>query len=250
MSDSGEQPWPIEKEGELVRLLRRFAEAEDAGETEDVRRKLRDATGEEIAGGLNKWLAWYLEDHLGIRPVLEVLTGHEPAPAGDGEPSERRDEPVFMRPEYNWCALERVRNRDDMTKLRHVYTDLETPLSVHEDGPFSFRRLTGLSAEELAYFHNRSLSDALFDAEVQLTHLRLLKDYGKLMMMPVLPNPTQRAGAILYAASIAQALVRFQTKISSLSYQHLAESLRNLVDRPYVVERYATLFRTALEKYT
>jgi len=158
------------------------------------------------------------------------------------------EEIVFERAEYNWCALERIKNKDDMLKLRMLYSDLEAPIKIDEEGPFSFRRLSGVDEEDLSYFAGKSISQSLFDDQVQVRHLRILKDYGKMMMMPLFPSATQRAGTILYAASISQALVLFDSKVTSLSYKDLMESLPGLLERPYIVDSYARLFRDAMEK--
>jgi hypothetical protein len=239
--------WDTEREEHLVALLRRLALAEEEQELRLLRQELREVTGEAIEGGLSRWLAWYLEDHLGIRPALAVRLGEEER-TGEAAGAAMLEDEVFVHPEYNWCALERVTNRDDMVKLRQLYADLEGRLRIDAAGPFSFQRLTGLADEELEFFRGKSPSECLFAEEVRVGHLRVLKEYGKLMMVPVLPSATQRAGAVIYAAAIAQALVRFNTKISSLSYQSLAESLESLLERPYVVESYARLYRQALER--
>ncbi|MFW5856725.1 MAG: hypothetical protein ACOCX4_02520 [Planctomycetota bacterium] len=243
---SGPDDWNAEREGRLALLLQQLARS-DEGEEAALIGELRELSGADVDGGLSRWLQWYLEEHLGIRPVLDILVGRDPQPReGESGPA-LLDEQVFTRPEYNWCAIERVKNRDDMVKLRQLYLDLETPPALQAGGPFGFARLTGLAEDELTYYRGKTLTECLFDDAVQVAHLRVLKDYGKMMMMPVLPSATQRAGAVLYAASIAQALVRFDTKISSLSYQHLSESLESLLERPYVVETYARLFRAALD---
>lgn len=249
MDGVGDTHWDAEKEGQLVQLLRQLAGARGGDEEETLLEQLREQTGQDLEGGLRNWLSWYFEDHLGIRPVIGILTGQE-VWQEEREESEPvlLDGDVFVRPEYNWCAIERIHNRDDMVKLRQLYSDLEMPVRIDAEGPFSFVRLTGLSDDELEYFRGRSISEAIFAQEVRMSHLRALKDYGKLMMMPVLPSATQRAGAIIYAAAIAKALVHFDTKISSLSYQTLTESLGSLIERPYIVESYLKLFRDALEK--
>ena len=236
------------KEERIVDLLRRLACANNQDETDQIHAELRAVTGVELEGGLSRWLNWYIEQHLGIHSVLEVLTGRDPALISGESTSAFSDGDIFLRPEYNWCALERIDNRDDMIKLRQVYSDLESPLQIEEEGAFSFARITGLSDDEMEFFRNKSLTEVLFSENVHMEHLRILKDYGKMMMLPVLPSATQRAGAIVYAAAIAQALTHFDIKISTLSYQSLAESLENLMDRPYLVESYAKLFQNALKK--
>ncbi|MBN1257969.1 MAG: hypothetical protein JXA52_09725 [Planctomycetes bacterium] len=236
------------REERIVDLLRRLAATDDQEESKEIHAELAAVTGVELEGGLSRWLNWYIEEHLGIHSVLEVLTGRDPSIISGESTAAFSDGDIFLRPEYNWCALERIDNRDDMIKLRQVYSDLESPIQIEEEGAFSFARLTGLSADEMEYFRNKSLSEVLFDENTHMEHLRVLKDYGKIMMLPVLPSATQRSGAIVYAAAIAQALTRFDIKISTLTYQSLAESLENLVDRPYLVESYTNLFKNALKK--
>jgi len=240
--------WSEEKEGQLVKLLQRLAGAREELEEDVLRARLRELSGEKIDGGLSTWLTWFLEKHLGIEHVLKLLAGYEEPRNEDESSPALTEEAVFTHPEYNWCALEKVKNRDDMLKLRFLYLDLETPLRISDDGPFSFRRLTGLSANELEFFAARPITETIFSDDAGVNHLRVLKDYGKLMMMPALPSSTQRAGAIIYAASIARALVKFDTKITSLTYKQLAESMQGLLSRPYITEAYRELFRAAVEK--
>ncbi len=234
-----------EQEGRISTLLRAFGHSESEEERLEIASRLEGLTGVNHGASLGRWLSWYLEEHLEMRGALGVH------PTNDGEvgfPS-LMDELVFDRPEYNWCALERVRTGEDMRKLRMLYTDLETPVSIQAEGPFCFRRLTGVENEEtLAFFDGKSLSEALFTEEATLEHLKALKDYGKMMMIPLFPSATQRTGAILYAGAISQALVRFDEKITSLSLKDLSESLPALLGRPYLVERFSELFKAALVK--
>ncbi len=242
-----ERDWSIETEGRVACLLRELARLESDDERRPVIEELRLLTGVDLGEALSRWLAWYLEDHLGMRNAVGILTGRQV--------SEERvenvlgdDEQVFERAEYNWCALERVKSKDDMVKLRMLYIDLESPLRTEADGPFSFRRIGNVDEDTVGYFEGKTLTEAVFNPAVEQRHLRILKDYGKTMMMPVFPSPTQRTGAVLYAAAISQALVKFDAKITSLSYKDLSESLPGLLDRPYIVNRYADLFKSALEK--
>lgn len=248
MSDKNSHKWTVEQEGEVAQLLSKLSRAESDEERTPFLEELRKLTRLDYGSNVGKWLGWYLEEHLGMRNVIGILSG-KTAPEYEGsESAQLMEENVFDRAEYNWCALERINNKDDMYKLRCLYSDLEGAIHTEHEGAFSFQRLTGVDAEDLSYFTGKSVSEAIFDENVQVRHLRVLKDYGKMMMMPLFPSSTQRAGAIIYAASISQALVRHDTKITSLSYQDLAESLPGLLERPYVVERYQTLFRGALEK--
>lgn len=246
---AGAQEWSTEKEGRIALLLRELAKAEREEDRLPIVEALREATQQNFGPELSKWLAWYLEDHLGMKNAIGILTGRSPGEVEE-EPESHADEIIFDRAEYNWCALEKIKNKDDMIKLRMLYRDLETPIQTDVDGPFSFRRLTGLDEDELAFFRGKSIGRAIFDEGVQVRHLRVLKDYGKLMMMPVFPSATQRAGAIIYAAAISQALVRFDTKITSLSFKDLSESFPNLLDRPYLVDSFVRLFQEALAKCT
>ncbi|GEM_PF-2722748 len=240
--------WAEEREGRVVRLLQQLCASDSEEDTARLRDELQEATGQELDADPSRWLTWYFEEHLGIRPVIDVLSGRAPQENRRMSAVFLKREDVFARPEYNWCALERIHSRDDMTKLAHLYRDLETPMRADEEGPFCFARLTGLAEEEAEYFRGKTLSEALFSPQVQTRHLRTLKDYGKLMMLSPLPAATQRTGSILYAAAIAQALVRFETKITALSYRSLADTFKGLLDRPYLVESYTKLFEAALDK--
>ncbi len=245
-----ENGWGVETEGHLARLLRDLAHCESEAERRPLLTELVRITGLDLGDNLGKWLGWYLEEHLRMRNAISILLGRTDGEA-EGEPEAGLGkEPVFERAEYNWCAIERIKNKDDMHKLRMLYTDLETAIRVDARGPFSFPRLTGADQEDLQYFQDKSISEALFAEQVQVRHLRILKDYGKMMMMPLFPAATQRTGAIVYAAAISQALVRFDTKVTSLSYKDLSESLPGLMERPYVVKSYRELFEAALEKST
>jgi hypothetical protein len=247
-------PNALENEGRIASLLRQLGHAEREEDREPLAAELRDLTGQNFGTHLGKWLAWYLEDHLGMRNVLSVLSGKTGSNGDEEDPDESmsrsalEEEQVFESAEYNWCALERIKNKDDMVKLRRLYRDLESPIQTRVEGPFGFARLTGQDAESLDFFEGKSISQVLFHEMVQVRHLRVLKDYGKMMMMPVFPSATQRTGAIVYASAISQSLVRFDTKITSLSYKDLTESLPGLLERPYMVESYTRLFREALEK--
>ncbi len=244
MTDQPSERWTLEAEGQAARLLRRLAQAESEAERQPLFGALRSLSGQNLPDELRLWLNWFLEERLELRNAVGLLTGR----ADSGRPAAGlEDEPVFERAEYNWCALDRIRDPDNMRKLRQTYHDLETPLTVDQDGPFSFRRLTGAEEEDLAFFRGRSVSAALFAPTAGPRQLRLLKDYGKIMMMPLFPAATQRSGAVIYAAAICQALVRHRTKITSLSLTDLAESLPGLLDRPYLVDSYLDLFRAALE---
>ncbi|MFH0910615.1 MAG: hypothetical protein V1918_03790 [Planctomycetota bacterium] len=264
MEVKNEESWLEAKEGRLAFLLQRLATAVTPEETHTLASELREVSGQDIGGDISQWLKWYVESHLNIPPDVlapnappaTVTPNARPLPgASDLHQVGRRvsgpvgtDEIAFEKSEYTWCALESIQNRDDRIKLNQIYHDLETPIAVDGEGPFSFSRLTGLSMAEREYFRGRSLSEALFDEKVEIRHLRILKDYAKMMMLSALPGATQRSGSILYAAAIAQALVRFETKISTLAFQDLAESFSSLLARPYLVETYAKLFRAALEK--
>ncbi|MCX7934037.1 MAG: hypothetical protein N3A66_02120 [Planctomycetota bacterium] len=246
---SPRQEWDVEREGRLAILLRDLARAESEKEKEARLAELRLLTRMDLGTEVRSWLAWYLEEHLGLRNAVTILTGKEEGESGESAAlSLLQDEVVFAKAEYNWCAIEKIKNKDDMCKLHMLYSDLESTIQVDVEGPLSFRRLTGLSGEELAYFRGKSISQAIFDEKVEVRHLRVLKDYGKMMMMPLFPSATQRAGAIIYAAAISQALVRFDEKVTSLSYKDIAESFPGLLERPYVVESYRRLFAAALEK--
>jgi len=240
--------WNVETEGRVARLLRELAASERPSDSHPVVDELRGLTGLDFGANIGKWLGWYLEDHLGMRNAISILLGRASAEVEAPDGANLAEEQVFERAEYNWCAIERIKNKDDMLKLRMLYSDLESPIQVEREGPFSFRRLSGADEEDLRYFQGRSISGSLFDDEVQVRHLRILKDYGKMMMMPLFPGATQRTGAIVYAAAISQALVRFDTKVTSLSFKDLTESLPSLLDRPYIVKSYSDLFRAALEK--
>ena len=248
MSPNSDSEWTVDREGQVAVLLGSLAHCESDAERLPLAEELRALTGLDFGTNLGKWLGWYLEDHLRMRNVLGILSGKTTPKYEGTESAMLLEEQVFDRAEYNWCALERIKNKDDMLKLRSLYSDLESPILTDVEGPFSFRRLTSADSDDLRYFYNKSISQALFSDEVQVRHLRILKDYGKMMMMPLFPSSSQRTGAIVYASSISRALVKFDTKITSLSYKDLAESLPGLLERPYVVASYGTLFRDALEK--
>jgi len=244
-NSSQQQEWNLEREGRLAILLRDLACAENAEEKSDRLARLRLLTGMDLGSEVKRWLTWYLEEHLGLRNAVNIIIEQA---EGEKDIALLQDEVVFGKAEYNWCAIEKIKNKDDMCKLHMLYSDLESPIQVDAEGPLSFRRLTGLGGEELAYFRGKSISQAIFDEKVEVRHLRVLKDYGKIMMMPLFPGATQRAGAIIYAAAISQAMVRFDEKVTSLSYKDIAESFPGLLERPYVVESYRRLFAAALEK--
>jgi len=241
--DSHPMPSP-ENASSLIVLLRKLAVVQSDSEHKTICESLQELTG---ADGkcLGDWLNWLLHDCVGVSNPLAALQHH-----ADHNPDPVSTEQFFDKPEYNWCALERITSPEDMQKLRDLYVDFETPIPTDCAGPLSFRRLTMVGESELAFFRGKSISEALFSSEVTPEHLRALKEYGKMMMMPVFPPSTQRAGAILYAAAISQALVRFERKITSLSPKDLAESLPGLLQRNYIVDRYLTLFREALGRCT
>lgn len=244
-SDAPPPAASVEREGRIALLVHALAHAESEDERARVYETLRSLTGCGHEDTMRHWLQWYVEEHLGFHKAIGILAGLADAPQ-EQVSVPLLEEQVFERAEYNWCALEHITNKDDMLKLRMLYRDLESPLRTTEAGPFSFARLSAADQEDLAFFEGKSLTEVLFHSEVQLRHLRTLKNYGKMMMMPVLPSPTQRAGAIVYAASISQGLVRFNTKITSLSFHELGESLPGLLERPYIIQSYADLFRAAL----
>ncbi len=245
MQDSKE--WNVEIEGQVARTIKAIAHCPLDNDKHPALVELQRLTGRNYGTNLGKWLGWYLEEHLGVRNAIAILQGKAPDVLND-ESELIADEDIFACAEYNWCAIERIKNKDDMQKLRMIYSDLESTIQVDSEGPFSFRRLTETDSDDWRFFRGKSISQALFAEDVQLRHLRILKDYGKAMMTLVLPVQTQRSGTVVYAAAICQALVRFDTKITSLSYQDLNESLPGLLERPYIVKSYAELFRTALER--
>ena len=220
----------LEREGRIAHLLRRLGMAESREEHGRVVEALQELTGRQFGVNLGKWLYWYLEEHLSLENAVGMLNRKLAAESTEMPNPRLLDEMVFDNAEYNWYALEKIDNKDDMVKLRMLYSDLESTLQVDAEGPFSFSRLLGLDAKELDFFRGKSLTEAIFDEQVEVRHLRHLKDYGKIMMTPLLPASTQRTGAIAYAAAISQALVRFQTKITSLSFKELAEGLASNAD--------------------
>lgn len=238
-------PATPDQEGRLAMCIRELARAESEEGRAPIYEQLHALTGCGHEDTVRHWLQWYVEEHLGFHKAIGILAGLVDAPQ-EQVSVPLLEEQVFERAEYNWCALEHITNKDDMLKLRMLYRDLESPLRTSDAGAFSFARLSAADQDDLAFFEGKSLTEALFDPGVQLRHLRTLKNYGKMMMMPVLPSLTQRAGALVYAAAISQGLVRFNTKITSLSFHELAESLPGLLDRPYIIQSYADLFRAAL----
>ncbi len=240
MSPDAEPSLSPENASSLIVLLRKLATSQSDSERKTICESLHELT-DYNGKCIGDWMNWLLHDCIGICDPLSSLQHHADH---NGEPIQ--DAQFFDKPEYNWCALERITSPDDMQKLRELYADFETPIPTDCAGPFSFRRLCQADDSEIAFFRGKSISDALFCEETTPERLKLLKEYGKMMMMPVFPASTQRAGAILYAAAIAQALVRFERKITSLSPKDIADSLPGLLQRNYIVDKFLNLFREAL----
>ncbi|MCR4317248.1 MAG: hypothetical protein NUW37_12995 [Planctomycetes bacterium] len=156
-------------------------------------------------------------------------------------------EQFFPVAEYNYCAIERVRTRDDMRILRRLYHDLETPIEVGTDGPFAFARITGLTASELGSFDGKTITELLKHDGLTLTELRILKEYGKFMMNSGFPEDTQRSGTFIYFGAISKALTEYEEKISSRPFKELKEILEPLKSLPFVIGTFEKLFTDAIE---
>lgn len=240
------QKWSEKDVNKFLVLIKELSNS-DPVRTAAIKEELSALSGEDSDLSLSGWLKWFIENYLALPDPVSLLKSPNETSLINSGPSMRQGD-VFDKSEYNWCALEKIKNSDDMQKLRSIHNDLEYMIDVDLDAPYCFSRLTGLSDGELDFFRGKTFSQVIFDEKTEVMHLRILKDYAKVMMIPSMPAKTQRSGAILYASAIAQAIVKHDLKISSLSYSDLSKSLEALLERPYLVDSFSRLFKEALNK--
>lgn len=179
-----------------------------------------------------------------LRPFAISAPAFEPAVPS----AQRRQDsiPVFGLPEYRDLACSGDLSNDDLDALWELYCDLETPVSVEQQGAFSVVTLTGLTRTELSGLGGRSLRQWLFSPDISISELRILKDIGKLLFSNPCSVRANRSGMVLYAAAIARAFDRFGERISRMSADQLHELCDQLLTRPYLPTHYRTLLSSVL----
>jgi len=94
---------------------------------------------------------------------------------------------------------------------------------------------------------DRSLREVLMDPETSVSALKQLKDYGKAFGQASDSKAEQAAGAAVYYAAIAAALVFHEAKITAYAYPHLCENLAKLKESNWAPLRLKTLFGKAID---
>ncbi len=117
-----------------------------------------------------------------------------------------------------------------------------------DGGPLSFPRVVHREASELGYFQGKSFSQAIFDDSVSLDALHALKDYAKVCMSGPFPRHTPQSGELLYYATIARGITRFEAHISHQPVAKLRDVFRSMAEMPCLSPSYRELFAVALKR--
>jgi hypothetical protein len=106
--------------------------------------------------------------------------------------------------------------------------DLETTLDPEVGAPLSIQILLNAGREQIQFLAGRTFAEALADAGTPLEGLRLLKELGKLLLLPDLSPRMRSLGRALYFCSVAAARVHWKENIGSLSLEKTREALESL----------------------
>ena len=120
------------------------------------------------------------------------------------------------------------------------------------DGPMTICGVAG-AMEVLAAASGDSGREAptighiLLSGQGELDDLRKIKEWGKTLARRNKSEPCHTVAIVLYYGAIASALLQHGARITSYSYKALAESLRNLVHKPWMSPRMGSHFARAAD---
>lgn len=123
-----------------------------------------------------------------------------------------------------------------------LLADLQAPLAAPASGPLSFARLTGVSETEAARLEGRSLLDLLLSQRTNAQLLEKLAEYGRLLSLPELPEPTRLTGAVVRSLAVAALVQRHAQRVSSadvLAAGDVLAALASTHDMPQSVRDHA-----------
>ena len=98
---------------------------------------------------------------------------------------------------------------------------------------------------ELRPFVGESFGSVLLDPEADVVVLKRIKDLGKKMVESATSEANHDAATALYYAAIAAALVFHDRRITSFSYDNLAESFTTMLDSGWLTAELTDLFGKA-----
>ncbi|MHC4599324.1 MAG: hypothetical protein ACYS47_09995 [Planctomycetota bacterium] len=128
--------------------------------------------------------------------------------------------------------------------------DLKTPLDPEAGGPLSLERLADVGPGMLEFCRGRSLLQLFLDPALPVEALTLLKDTGKRLIGPGLPDRVRTLGRALYFLGVSAALTHRGERIGSLGHEEFRKGLGSLGQLEEIDPELAGLCRTALEKWT
>ena len=168
---------------------------------------------------------------------------------------------MYNHPEYDAKAskLESSNSRA-LGTLNAVFSGLERIIGQTDDEFLPFKRIMRLPQEEMQYFEEKTIYQALTSPDVERRHLRVLKDYGHRIMdigglskhllgrdRDYGANLT-RLGILIYLLAIAQAYIKFNVQISRQDSDDLRRDLNEIRKREYVVPSLRIILRGGLKK--
>lgn len=105
--------------------------------------------------------------------------------------------------------------------------------------------ILGKLQEELLPLAGLSLGGVLLDANTELSAIKSIKDYGKKLAARRDSQADHSAAIAIYFAAIASALLFHGEKITSYSYEHLRESLNELIEDTWIPSELSRHFSKA-----
>ena len=87
--------------------------------------------------------------------------------------------------------------------------------------------------QHVCSLQGKTLSDALLDGNTDLPALKAIKDYAKKLASTEDDEVEHTVAIAIYFAAISSALLFHDAKITSYSYDSLADALRRLVGKPW-----------------
>ena len=122
---------------------------------------------------------------------------------------------------------------------------LVRPLPLDAALPDSLPAVLKWTSDEVLAAATRKLGDLLLDSATSLSVVKTLKGYAKKLVRRSGSEARQAAALVVYYASIADALVFHEQKITQHSYRALDEAYDELKQKPWVPSELKDLFEKA-----
>jgi hypothetical protein len=100
--------------------------------------------------------------------------------------------------------------------------------------------------EKIKLFTGQSFAALLADPATDISIIRKIKEFNKTLVDSAPSAEEHDVAAVIYYAAIASALVHHDKRITSFSYASLGDSLKKLVESPWMTPDLADLFQKAI----